>query len=206
MAQYYGPTYYSSGGSSVTQQFLSYTQKVAGTYTWTVPTGVTSIEVEIIGGGAAASQPTGSNTIGQGGSGGGVSVATKTVIPGETLTCVVGAGGYNYNQAGGSSSVAAGTSGWTLTSTGGQSAPSSVNVGFPGVGDSTADYIGSLGWATAAGTANTNGYGGGPGGGAGVGNNSTDVQPRSPGVGGGCDASGSGYGGAAGFIRIRYIK
>lgn len=63
--------------------------------TWTVPDGVTSIEISLIGaGGGGGRAVTGSTAFG---GGGGVVTGTLTVVPGDTLTLIVGQGGINDN-------------------------------------------------------------------------------------------------------------
>ena len=74
-----------------------------GTYTWTAPAGVTSVDVEAWGGGGNGSTTSGGGiTIGGGGGGGGAYVrSTLTVVPGNTYTLVVGGSGedsYFINQ------------------------------------------------------------------------------------------------------------
>ena len=80
----------------------------AGTYTWTVPTGVTSICVVCIGAGASGKSGQNGNTgvdgnVTLGGGGGGLGyVNTITVTPGATYTVSVGAGGTgSINDGGG---------------------------------------------------------------------------------------------------------
>lgn len=70
----------------------SYNQfTTAGTYTWTVPAGVTKISVAAVGGGGGGTQKS------AGGSGGGGGLVSYTnsvsVTPGDIYTVVVGAGG-----------------------------------------------------------------------------------------------------------------
>ena len=63
--------------------------------TWTVPDGVTSIDISLIGaGGGGGRAVTGSTAFG---GGGGVVTGTLTVVPGDTLTLIVGQGGINDN-------------------------------------------------------------------------------------------------------------
>lgn len=89
----------------------SYTS--AGTYSWTVPNGVYSISVPLIvggGGGGASQYPPRPDTHGGGGGGsGGYTSGTVSVTPGETLTIIVGSGGYgsdgNYAPASGTVST-----------------------------------------------------------------------------------------------------
>ena len=79
------------------QEFVS-----AGTYTWTVPAGVTSISVAGVGGGGGGSQKSAGGT---GGAGGALTyVNTVSVTPGDTYTVVIGAGGTtggNFGVSGG---------------------------------------------------------------------------------------------------------
>ena len=71
--------------------FSSQLFNTPGTYSWTVPDGVTSISVAGIGGGGGGSQKSAG---GSGGGGGLVNyVNTITVVPGTTCTIVVGGGG-----------------------------------------------------------------------------------------------------------------
>ena len=64
----------------------------SGTDTWTAPAGVTSVEYLLVGGGGGGG---GAYDTGAGGGGGGGLVLTGTtpVIPGQTYTIVIGAGG-----------------------------------------------------------------------------------------------------------------
>jgi hypothetical protein len=166
-----------------------------GTYTWTVPPGVTSICIEAWGGGGRGGSgfSTGSS-FGYGGGGGGGAYAYQcfTVTPGTSYTVVVGRGGIagTNNINGLASSVG------SLISAGGGlagSAATSSTNGVGGVGGSSLanfNIIGSNG---------TNGYSGGnpPGGDGGNGanggaggdgaNTSSSVasEGTSPGGGGG---------------------
>jgi len=71
--------------------FTSQLFNTPGTYSWTVPTGVTSISVAGIGGGGGGSQKSAG---GSGGGGGLVSYSNSiAVTPGTTCTIVVGGGG-----------------------------------------------------------------------------------------------------------------
>ena len=63
-----------------------------GTYTFVVPSGITSISAVVVGGGGGAAG-TGSNRGGAGGGGGGLAYGTFDVTSGESLTVQVGAGG-----------------------------------------------------------------------------------------------------------------
>lgn len=73
----------------VSFNYQSYT--TPGTYTWTVPAGVTSISVLGVGAGGGGAQNT---TGGSGGSGGALTFVNNIpVTPGEQYTIVIGAGG-----------------------------------------------------------------------------------------------------------------
>lgn len=84
------------------------TYSTAGTYTFTVPAGVTTITVDTWGGGGrGGSRTSGSNAYG-GGGGGAFSRHTLSVTPGETYTVTVGAG---------ATSTAAGGDSWVSINT-----------------------------------------------------------------------------------------
>lgn len=89
---------------SVTRRFILPEEQIiagehiftAGTRSWTVPEGVTSISAVIIGGGGGGAQGTSG---GGGGGGGALTVLTSyAVTPGDTYTVVVGAGGQGGNN------------------------------------------------------------------------------------------------------------
>lgn len=111
--------------------------------TWTVPAGVTSVEISLIGaGGAGGNGAAGSTSFG---GGGGVVTGTLTVVPGDTLTFIVGQGGINdnvsqpldrnYRYGGGASG--AGNTGFTHTwgSGGGRTAVRSSHSLYGTTGD-----------------------------------------------------------------------
>lgn len=70
------------------QNFLT-----AGTYNWTVPTGITSISAVLVGGGGPGLIGGTGNRSSGGGGGGLRYINNLPVTPGETITVVVGAGG-----------------------------------------------------------------------------------------------------------------
>jgi hypothetical protein len=73
----------------------------AGTYTFTVPGGVTSISAVCIGGGGGGGGSEDSDEPGGGGGGGALAYQSSiAVTPGESLTVVVGAGGVSGNPSG----------------------------------------------------------------------------------------------------------
>ena len=84
--------------------------------TWTVPSGITKIRIQMIGGGEGGASNglyggAACGTTGKGGSAGGYVHTVVPVIPGETLTIVVGSGGAaasvanTYGDSGGNSSI-----------------------------------------------------------------------------------------------------
>jgi len=112
-----------------------------GANSWTVPCGVTSVDVHLYGGGGGGG---GSNSGGQagGGGGGGYCVATFPVVPGNTYTYTVGAGGNGGNPA--NNGVTGTTSDWNgiMVAAGGQGGRSENNGGNGGNGGN------ATGWAS----------------------------------------------------------
>ncbi len=79
-------------GGTVKAQIVQ--QTTAGTnYSYVVPAGVTSIAIEVWGGGGAGASITAANTRGAGGGGGAYNKLTLNVTPGQTYYYQVGAGG-----------------------------------------------------------------------------------------------------------------
>jgi hypothetical protein len=100
---------------------------ITGTQTWTAPSGVTSIDVLLVGGGGAGGAAnTNATYSGGGGGGGGVVLSTLSVTPGTGYTVTIGAGGTrsttNANGGDGSNS----TFGSLLTALGGGGGQGSV--------------------------------------------------------------------------------
>ena len=188
-----------SCGSNV----VSYT--TPGSYSWTVPDGVTSIEVVATGGGG------GGNTFSYGGGNGGVVTATLSVTSGNTLTLFVGAGGIAGNAGGGgsSSNLNAGTPNQIIAGGGGGAGGSAGGpaTGGNGGGNGTGNGSnGNSGNATSA-TGGSGGIGGagGPSGenppglpplnfGAGAAGGNGNGGPGGPGGSGGAGGAGSGTG------------
>lgn len=98
-----------------------------GSTTFTIPTGISSLKVTIVGAGGGA-------TTDSAGGGGGTAIKYLTgVTPGLTITVTVGAGGSTAGTAGGSSSISSGTQTLsTVTANGGSGAASSGTVGAGG--------------------------------------------------------------------------
>jgi uncharacterized repeat protein (TIGR02543 family) len=145
-----GPGTYVLDTSTVgycTYEFLS------GSETFTVPTGVTQIDLLVVGGGGGGGIDAGSG----GGGGGGYVANSITVTTNSTLPINVGAGGSfgNYNvsspTSGGTSSIIIGTN--TFMATGGAAAANGINtnpqpavaVGGTGSGVGGTAYTGASG-------------------------------------------------------------
>jgi hypothetical protein len=137
----YGPSPASASSNSVTPTVVTGQQAytTAGTYSWVAPAGVTSVSVVAVGGGGGGQF--GENNAGNpgtaaGGGGGGVYKNTITVIPGNSYTVVVGAGGTagNYNSATNAGSGGTSSFNSTVGATGGGSGASSSGPGGSGFG------------------------------------------------------------------------
>jgi hypothetical protein len=194
----------------------------AGTYTWVVPSGVTSVSVVCVGGGGGGD--TGPGPLygsGRSGAGGGLAYVNNiSVTPGESLTVVVGAGGaagtfYFYNRATGQPSGVP-----TVATNGSESAfrRSATNLvrATGGAALNGAVGIAATGTGGSGGSgSNANGTFGGGGGGAagysgnggngGLGGNFTSATAGAGGGGGGGYGtayanSGAGGGGGVGIL------
>ena len=92
-----------------------------GTYRFTVPPGVTSLNVDLVaggGGGGGAMEVGNGDGGGGGGSGGYLSGSTLNVVPGEILTIVVGAGGIGGPYVGRTETAPGGNAGEASSITG----------------------------------------------------------------------------------------
>jgi len=180
-----------------------YTTATTGT-NFTVPSGVTSIQVKAWGAGGGAG---GKDSPGAGGAGGGGAYTMKTisVIPGQIIKIMVGGGG-----GGGASDVAnsgGGMSGINGGSIGGNSGPSGASGagggggGFSGVyNGSTPLIIAGAGAGGGGGGLNVNAGAGGAGGinGAGVGGGTAGASGSTTGKNGISNPSDGGGGGGGG--------
>ena len=186
---------YSASG---TPGFGSVSFTTPGTYSWTVPTGVTSVCVVAVGGGGGGGLNAGA------GGGGGLGYKNNiAVTPGQTYSVVVGAGGFNQTQGGTplSSAPLAGGDSYFINAT-------TVKGGGGSAGGSSAGgtYIGDGGGNGGAGGNGSGGLGagGGAGGYAGKGGDGQgwtfgpNAAPGSGGGGGGGFIQGSGYNGQGG--------
>jgi hypothetical protein len=156
----------------------SYTTYTSSSGTYTVPTGVTSIQYLVVGGGGG-----GGITLDGGGGAGGMLVGTMTVTSGQTISYVVGAGGASAS-AGSNSTFGA------LIAYGGGTGTRGASSGNQNGGSGGGSYYYSSGGVPGTGVA-------GQGNSGGVGNTS-----ESSGGGGGAGAIGgaasSSVGGAGG--------
>lgn len=202
--------------------FQAYT--TAGTYTFTVPAGVTKLFLDVIGaGGGGGSTDPADNRIGGCGGAGGRSRGVVTVTPGQTITVTVGAGG-DGAAAGGNDGSPGGTSsfGAYMSATGGKpgygtktsltdgSNTSLYTVSGIGSGGAINEGLGdgSRGWAATGGTVDIQTYGG-TGGGPGGRSGWVDAPSgRGPGGGGasvgGNNISSVGGDGADGAVIIHW--
>ena len=188
--------------------------------TWTVPAGVTSVDILTVGGGGAGGSGTGTNQAGGGGGGGEViDTLGRAVTPGNLLTISVGAGG--TGGAGATTNSTAGTAGGatsvtgsgfvTITSRGGGQGASYNLTGAgalaAGAGPTVAGGGGGSGGPTSRGVAA--GSGGVSNGGA-PNNNDTSGSYQTGGGGGGAGGNGSAgttvLGGAGGAGKASTIS
>lgn len=157
--------------------------------TFTIPSGVTRLEVTVTGAGGGGGG--GNNAAGGGGGGSGLVVTTVvTVTPGESLTADVGAGGL-FGGGGGGGNSSDGTGGSGI---------------FAGGGDGSSGNAGAGASGGAGGGEFGGGGGGGPGGGDGgdaLENGDPGTQPGAGGGGGGDGANGGA--GADGAILVRWV-
>ncbi len=171
-----------------------------GTYTWTCPAGITSIQVECWGGGGAGGAANGgasSTKAGGGGGGGGAYTinASVSVTPGTSYTITVGAGG---------TSTGASATGGNTTSIN-TAAPVSANGGAAGTSASGNGVFGAGGAGGTGGTytggsgalavTSVGGGGGGSSAGTGANGNNGGVSPATATTGGATAPTGGGNGG-----------
>lgn len=185
-----------------------------GSYTFTVPPGVYSLDVEVWGAGGGGGG-TGNSTLGGAGGGGAGGYSRKRVptTPGQTYAITVGAGGAAGGQGGAGGAGGSSSFGSECSATGGGGglqAGGPGNGGQGGVG--TGGDINSMGGNGSAGAQASPGSGG-PGGGApfgGAGGGGAPGIPSGgtfPGGGGGARGSaslGAGGAGANGLVIVKY--
>ena len=172
-------------------------------YTWTCPSGVTTVDIVAVGGGG------GSDMDGYGGGGGGVAYGTLNVVPGNTYLVTVGAGGFDN----GTTKVNGGNTSFTtsdgttsiIQANGGKTGRGAVIGGAGGNYLVSKDVLNSGGNIGGAGGAGNRPYGGGGGGGAGgdgggngFGNGGNAGNAKSVGTSGAASLYGGGGGGGGG--------
>ena len=209
-------------GTAVNAQ-TAYT--TAGTNSFVVPVGVTSISAVAVGGGGGGAGAMFDIGPGAGGGGGGLSYGTFTVTPGETITIIVGDGGSGgtfgsgYNgSAGGNSQVKRGSTVLLQGGGGGGTVDySAYNPSDPGSGGTSTgterdgggsggDGGGPYGYSAGQKSGGGGGAGGYSGNGGEGGAESSGVYVATAGSGGGgggggCDTSGTGNnGGGVGIL------
>ncbi len=181
----------------------------AGSFTFTVPNGCTSISAVCVGGGGGGGGGESGRDDGvSGGAGGALCYGTIPVTPGESLTIVVGSGGTgggsaNNGNAGGTTSIARGVTNLiTAVGGGGGQARSTatVNGGTRSVDASVTNSGGGNGGNSGGNSTDTGSGGGGAGGysgngGAGGTTGNGSAGAGGGGGGGGATSSGQGYGG-----------
>jgi len=143
-----------------------------GSYTWTVPAGVDSIQIVATGGGGGGGGMWGTNAGHMGGAGG-VVTNTRNVTVGQVLNLVVGGGGGT-----GASGPGSGSS-YTCGAGGGGGGSSNVDAG-------TTDQViaGGGGGGGSCNNATNGGSGGGTGGAGGAGGTTSTASGGSGGTGG----------------------
>ena len=203
------PAYYSNPGATVVETF-----GVVGTYTFTVPAGVTSLtQVDVVGAGGGGGGSLYNARYGGGGGGGGYSKITNVpVTPGQEITIVVGAKG--LGGAAGASGAAGGQSAFAELATaggggGGTGLVANGPGGAGGTGTTANGQTGGTGSITVG-----SGYGGAGGGyayglaGASVASTDTVSPSGNPPGGGGAgaynDTGRAGGNGADGLVKITY--
>lgn len=176
---------------------------------WTCPSGITSVDVECWGSGAAGED----NDSGSSSGGGGGAYARTlniTVIPGNTYSYFVGTANGNSStvwdggtvsakNGSGTTGGAAGSSTGDTTYSGGNGGAITLGIGGGGGGAGGTDGNGSNASGSTGGAAGTDGGAGGDGG------MITASSGSAPGGGGGgANAFGTNGSGSAGRIRITY--
>lgn len=174
-------------GQSIALEFQDpyvYSYSSPGTYTFTVPTGITSMTIYMMGGGGGSGgNYQNGTTVYSGGSGttGTLITGVLTVVPGTTYTIVVGAGG-----AAGARSWNSGTGGTAGTGhTAGTAGTTNTNGGGGGGGGSTAIVLTSTNTSILVAK-------GGNGGNAAVGISGAGTYAGAGGAGGGSNLTATG--------------
>ena len=170
------------------------TVTTVGAGTWTVPAGVTHVQVVAVGGGGGGSGAAG-------GAGATVTVNAYAVTPGASMAYVVGGGGGSgdgYVGGGGGSSTNLGPNGSapTLVAGGGGAAGFRTGGGSACAAASGLGGVGGDGYGGSGGGSGGGGGGGGSGGSGSGGSGGSGGGSGSGGNGGSVNSGGGGYGGS----------
>lgn len=187
------------------------TYNTPGTYSFTVPTGVTSITVSAWGAGGAGGGVVGNNNNPRGGGGGEAGSyvrGTMAVTAGTVYTVVVGSGGTGSTSGGTAGTASSFGGSGVFNAIGGAGGAGAVNASRLGAGGNTTNtgnvvsgtstastYGGNGGNATVSGAAS---YSGGGGGSAGAGGNGGNGGTATGSIAGGTAGASGGVAGAAG--------
>ncbi len=139
-----------------------------GQYTWTVPAGVTSVDVKVWGAGGGAGYTSSAMGIGKGGGGGELVVGAVPVSAGASYTIIIGGGGSGGGN-GGDSSFVSNPSSVRLGSGGGKGAGTGAGGGTQGTVQGVTGFTrhsGGNGGTTGPGCGGGGAGGGGIGGGS----------------------------------------
>lgn len=191
-----------------------------GTTSFSVPSGITKVEVEVLGGGGGGGSCNAAGSASAGGGGGGAGGWASEIVDVTGTTSIqvfVGSGGSANGGIGGWSTF--GTNGFYLSATGGNngSAAQEGIAGSGGVGSggdinisgqdggSGHSEIGSNSAANVGGNGGTSRYGGGAASGVGAqGSNSSNYGGGGGGAGCGSGQGNSGGSGAQGLVIVRW--
>lgn len=181
----------------------SQSYNTAGSHTFTVPNGVTKINVQLWGAGGGGGANSGNNA-GAGGGGGGFLGGTISVVPGQTYTIRVGARGIQ-STAGGFTRISG--NGFDFRAIGGTAGGNGATVGIGGGTTITSGSFLTGPTSFTGGNGGQGATGGNPGSRRGGGGGGSAFANANGGVGGngsatagsGTGGSGQGNGGAGGF-------
>lgn len=178
---------YSAGGVHPDGTVIPFTS--AGTSSWTVPAGVTSVTVKAWGAGGGGGGGS-TNSDGGSGGGGGYIQSTISVTPGESLSVTVGAGGaggaFSSGGSGNNSGDGGGGGGYSRVARGGTTLVLAAGGAGGGGGDNSSSTPGGQGGAGGGSTGETGGSSSSAGGGGG----GTSGSGGSGGTGGNNSGSG----------------
>ena len=148
--------YYS--GTGVADTFAAFTS--TGASTWTCPTGVTEVEVLVVGGGGGSRSTTSANIYSGGSGAGGIVHDTDyTVVPAVVYDITVGTGGAAETSWEGGQQTNGADSVWNVNAEGSGLAFTAKGGGYGATGGGNAAESGSSGGSGGGGATNGNGAG-----------------------------------------------